>query len=158
MAEEWRECVEFPAYEVSDKGRVRNKATGLVLKQRVKKSGYVQYVLYKDNNPKDVFGHIAVAKTFLPNPLNKRTVDHIDNNKTNNCLSNLQWATDSENTFAKTIQVSQTGFRGVSKDSNGVGFRAYISSIYLGYFRTAEEASEMYEAVGRGLFGEFFKN
>ena len=158
MAEEWRECVDFPSYEVSDKGRVRNKTTGLVLKPRIKKTGYVEYVFWKDKRQVYVYGHILIAKSFLPNPLNKRTVDHIDDDKTNNSLTNLQWATDSENNIKKTFRLGGTGFRGVSKDSNRVGFRATISSIYLGYFRTAEEASEMYEAVGRGLFGEFFKN
>lgn len=41
--------------------------------------------------------HRLVAKVFIPNPLNKKEVDHIDCNKMNNCVSNLRWASRSEN-------------------------------------------------------------
>lgn len=156
MAEEWRVCEEFPDYEVSDWGRVRNKDTGEVLKPRIKLSGYLEYGLFKDKKEYYRLGHRLVGKAFLPNDSKKRTIDHLDENKTNNALTNLQWATDSENNTKKTIRIGKTGFRGVKKD--GVGFQAYLGYTYLGYFPTAEEAYEMRQAVGRGLFGEFFRN
>ena len=154
MAEEWRECVEFPAYEVSDKGRVRNKTTELVLKQRVH-NGYFGFFPQKDGKKFTKEVHILVAKAFLPNPKNKPKVDHKDGNSLNNNLSNLRWATSTEQAQNRKQAPSKSGKSGVYISAR-ITFNGF--TINLGLFDSVEEASEMYEAVGRGLFGEFFKN
>lgn len=59
--------------------------------------GYIQYLLHKDNKGKEFKAHRLVAEAFLPNPENKREVNHIDGDKHNNCVDNLEWATTSEN-------------------------------------------------------------
>lgn len=53
--------------------------------------------LYKDGKVKQHFIHRLVAKAFIPNPENKRCVDHIDNDKSNNHVENLRWVTHKEN-------------------------------------------------------------
>lgn len=59
--------------------------------------------------------HRLLAQTFIPNPENKRTVNHIDGNKLNNSLSNLEWATDSENNkHAYDIGLKIGAFKGKS--------------------------------------------
>jgi hypothetical protein len=154
MAEEWRECDDFPAYEVSDHGRVRNKSTGLVLKPW-KHHGYWVFSPQKDGKKFTKEIHILVAKAFLPNIENKPKVDHKDGNSLNNNLSNLRWATSTEQAQNRKQSNSKSGKSGVYISAK-ITFNGY--SINLGLFDTPEDASEMYQAVARGLFGEFHKN
>ena len=59
--------------------------------------GYLQVCLTKDGKSKTYTVHRLVAKAFLPNLKNKRQVNHIDGNKENNSIDNLEWVTSSEN-------------------------------------------------------------
>ena len=79
-------------YEVSDNGEVRNSRTGRILKQKVERNGYVRVHLSKDGTARSMLLHRVVANTFLPNPNGLLTVNHLDEDKTNNRLSNLEWA------------------------------------------------------------------
>lgn len=60
--------------------------------------GYQQLSLKSKSIHKTVYVHTLVAKAFIPNPLNKKEVNHIDGNKLNNCVTNLEWVTPKENT------------------------------------------------------------
>lgn len=53
--------------------------------------------LWKDNKRKVMMIHRLVAETFIPNPEGKPQVNHIDGNRMNNCVDNLEWVTCSEN-------------------------------------------------------------
>lgn len=59
--------------------------------------GYLQVCLTKDGKSKTYTVHRLVAKAFLPNLKNKKQVNHIDGNKENNSIDNLEWVTSSEN-------------------------------------------------------------
>lgn len=84
-------------YYISTHAHIYNVNTGRLIFGSVKGDGYVEVGLSDDNNKKIIYRiHRLVAQTFLPNPENKMTVDHIDRNKSNNHLSNLRWATQSE--------------------------------------------------------------
>lgn len=67
-----------------------------ILHQGTQNSGYVLVFLWKGDKQKARTVHRLVAETFLP-PSAKRTVNHIDGNKKNNALVNLEWATHAEN-------------------------------------------------------------
>lgn len=78
-------------YEVSDEGNVRNKNTGRILKPNKTHKGYLYVNLCKDGISKHKLIHRLVAQAFIPNPLNLLEVNHIDENKTNNNVENLEF-------------------------------------------------------------------
>ena len=98
MSEEiWKLVADYPNYSVSNYGRVRNNKTGYILKPLKVGFGYVVVELWNKNGPKSKKIHRLVAEAFLPNPDKKPQVNHIDGNKKNNRLDNLEWVTASEN-------------------------------------------------------------
>lgn len=96
---EWRTVSEFPRYQVSNLGKVRNKETGKVLKTFIQNSGYEVASLAQEGKKSSAKRtvHRLVAQAFLPNPLDKPMVNHLDGNRLNNQATNLEWATPSEN-------------------------------------------------------------
>lgn len=94
-------------YLINALGEVKNIKTGKIKAPFINKSnGYLTIDLWKDNKSRKVTIHRILAETFIPNPDNKPTVDHKDGNRLNNSLSNLRWATYSEqNSRFKTIGV-----------------------------------------------------
>lgn len=100
MKEIWEKIEKFENYEVSNLGNVRSfikEKNGVVLKPQKNKKGYYQVLLYKNKKPHPKRLHRLVAQAFIPNPENKPQVNHIDGNKLNNCVNNLEWCTNSEN-------------------------------------------------------------
>jgi hypothetical protein len=59
--------------------------------------GYLRIKLTINNKEKRIMLHRIIAEAFIPNPYNKKCVNHIDGNKNNNSLSNLEWCTHKEN-------------------------------------------------------------
>lgn len=84
-------------YQVSNKGNVRNKKTGLVRKPTDDTHGYLQVKLSSGSKNRTAKIHRLVAETFIENPENKRTVNHINGIKYDNRVENLEWCTDQEN-------------------------------------------------------------
>lgn len=107
MSEEWRDVVGYEGlYQVSDQGRVksleRTDSLGRTVKERILKpgmdrGGYLLVVLCAGGKPKTLNVHRLVCEAFHENPENKPCVNHIDENKTNNAASNLEWSTYEEN-------------------------------------------------------------
>lgn len=83
-------------YWIDVQGNVKNKK-GCIKKSYITKCGYVCVTLYKKPKYYEKLVHRLVALTFLDNPENKKTVNHIDGDKLNNQLSNLEWCTQKEN-------------------------------------------------------------
>jgi hypothetical protein len=94
----WKE-IEGYNYEISNSGIVRNIKTKVEIKPAA--GGTSPYLLVKfylgKNKRKSFLLHRLLAKYFIPNPENKTQVNHIDKNKLNNDLSNLEWNTPKEN-------------------------------------------------------------
>lgn len=93
----WEKIKKFKNYSINEKGQVRNDVTGRIKKPFVNKSnGYMTVDLWKNNKSNKITVHRLLAEAFIPNPDDKPTVDHKDGNRLNNDLSNLRWATYSE--------------------------------------------------------------
>lgn len=100
MEEIWKEINGYDGlYQISNLGRVKN-SKGLIMAQKPsKKDGYVRIQLFKNGKYKAEYVHILVAKHFIPKPpIENLEVNHIDANKSNNLVSNLEWVTRSQNT------------------------------------------------------------
>lgn len=82
-------------YAITSYGKVWSYRSKKFLKPYVNK-GYLQVALSKDKESKNFYIHRLVAEAYIPNPNNYDTVDHIDFDKTNNCVNNLQWMSRSE--------------------------------------------------------------
>lgn len=99
MEEEiWKTIPNCTKYEASSLGRIRNAANQRVRKLRACDEGYVRIPSLHDENGNSITSlvHRIIAITFIDNPGNKPTVNHIDHNKSNNIVSNLGWATYQE--------------------------------------------------------------
>ena len=83
-------------FKISNLGRIKSKY-GRVLKMRDTGTGYLGVRVLVNGEKNKFKAHREVAKAFIPNPSNKPQVNHIDGNKQNNCVDNLEWTTVSEN-------------------------------------------------------------
>lgn len=89
----------FDSYLVYDDGRVQNKKTSKFLKPEITKNGYYRVTLCAGGKTNRFLLHRLVALRFIPNPDNLPCVNHLDGNKGNNAVSNLEWVTYSTNEY-----------------------------------------------------------
>jgi hypothetical protein len=100
--ENWRIIEEYPNYDVSTFGNVRNNKHKNILKPTLNSSGYYRCTLVNNIGKKTITIHKLVANCFIENIYNKPTVNHKDRNKINNNINNLAWATHLEQNLHKS--------------------------------------------------------
>lgn len=163
--EVWRSIDGFSGYEISSYGRVigHKNNRGIItdseylLKPRVNPNGYLIVVLYDENRvPHQLSVHRLVAQSFIPNHDGYPYVDHLDGNKTNNMVDNLEWVTPKENSIRavnaglyepifkitrKPVMVTnlrngeEKYFRGVNEAARAIGYSPAIVSKVVNMLR-----------------------
>jgi hypothetical protein len=96
LKEYWKTNLNYPKYEVSNFGNVKHKEFDRLFNLREEQQYYYIHISDKNDKPVRILVHRLVAETFIPNPENKKTVNHKDADKHNNKISNLEWATHKE--------------------------------------------------------------
>ena len=102
MEEIWKDVIGYEGlYQVSNLGRIKSLAKRgkpeRIMKQTLNHKGYPNLSLCKNGKSSRRTTHREVAKAFIPNPDNLPQVNHIDGNKQNNNLENLEWCDNSYN-------------------------------------------------------------
>ena len=155
--ESWKIIEGFENYMVSDHGNVKNNKTGCILKQHVQ-DGYKRLTIHLNKTQYKKYVHVLVASEFIPNPENKQCVDHIDNCKTNNNISNLRWATHTENMQNSSVSKNNaSGSKGVHYDKASQKWISRIVidgiRISLGSFANLEDAKQVRIIKANQAFG-----
>lgn len=101
----WKDIIWYEwRYQISNLGNVKSLWNNRAKKEKVlkkRKNVYYQVILHNKLIVKTLYIHRLVAQAFIPNPENKPQINHIDWNKLNNRLENLEWCTISENHLHK---------------------------------------------------------
>jgi hypothetical protein len=160
----WKDITGYEGiYQISNLGNVKNTNTSRILKPRLNSNGYKFVTLHCNGKKKMMRIHRLIAIHYIPNDENKQCVDHIDNNRTNNKLSNLRWCTNQQNNMNQSISKNnKSGAKGVTfyKRTNKWEVKIMINGkhIHLGYFTEINDAIEARRKKAKELFGEFINN
>ena len=149
--EEFKKIDDYENYEISNMGNVRNTDTNMILKPcKNRDDGYFRVSLSKNNIRKTFLIHRLVGFAFIPNPQNLPCIDHINQDKTNNSISNLRWVSKSNNNRNITKRQNTTSkFMGVSFHKRDKKYQARISinnkPKYIGLYEKEEEAGRAFD-------------
>ena len=98
MEEIWKDIPGYEGiYQASTLGRIKSTKRNIIMKQGVHRDGYYKIKLSNHGKRKWHQAHRLIALTFIDNPNELKCVNHIDENKLNNNISNLEWCTTSYN-------------------------------------------------------------
>lgn len=157
----WKDIPNYEGlYQASNKGRIRHiylskqKGNKTLLKSSIRNTscinGYLQLNLCKNNIHKNFRVHRLIALTFIPNPNNYPEINHIDENKQNNCVENLEWCTrDYNNKYSKNIAIIQYDINGnFIKEWNSITEAAISLNINKGNIQKCCNNKYGYKTVG----------
>lgn len=182
MEEVWKAIPEFEGYyEASTLGRIRSverivksgrgyrTALSTILKPSIGEFGYEEVSLSMNNKKYMRRVNRLVAQTFIGNPDNLPQVNHIDGNKTNNCVENLEWCDGSYNMqhcyankltdWGTKIRIVETGeeFDSIVKCANKIGGHAQLIIACLNGRRKTHKGYH-YEIVGQRVSEKYHRN
>lgn len=133
-------------YSAEEDGRIYSHKRNIYLKPALNNKGYYKVNIHKDRIQNFLYVHRLVALTFIPNPDNKKEIDHIDRDSKNNSINNLKWATRSENNENRGIQRNnklKEHYILYNECRDDFKFQITRNGInHQRYFKTLEEAKE----------------
>lgn len=167
MEEIWKDIAGYEGkYQVSNLGNVKSTVRCVskdyvILKPRIHTGGYVRVTLPVPAGRVDRYIHRLVAQAFIENPNNEQYVNHIDGDKKNNAVVNLEWVNKRENInhYIQNCKVKTSRYTGVSLENNCWSAVLYIGkqAFYLGGYKTEDQAAIAYksEFIKRGIANRY---
>ena len=126
----------YEIYRIRDNGVIYNKKTKKVKTPWIDNTGYLQVLLHSNGKKTHKRLHRLVAENFLENPDNLPQINHIDGDKTNPDVSNLEWVSNKDNT--------QHGYdNGLYRSRNNIQVKVWdkYTGDYIGIFNSIRETS-----------------
>lgn len=147
--ETWKQVEGYPHLFVSSEGRVWSTFYSRYLRSHLTNRGYLRVCLAKNRRRKLVHLHRLVAEAFIPNPKGLTDVDHINGNKLDNRVDNLQWISRGDN-------IRKAG------DARWKGAKSVICIETGKVYKSVNEASRelkvpiaIISAIARGEYGSY---
>ena len=136
-------------YLISENGDVWSIRHNKKLRPTTDRYGYLYFVLSVNGTRKTMKAHRLVASAFIENPLSKPTVNHLNGIRTDNNVSNLEWATQKEQandplTYANTIRISKnTDYYAMGSKCNFMRKQTavYRGNSLIGIYSSLKEAA-----------------
>lgn len=161
MEEEWKQIKDYENYSVSNFGSIKNNITNRILKPKIV-NNYYMIDLCKNGikNPASI--HRLVGLYFLENNENKETIDHKDRNTLNNHISNLRFATRSEQQKNKNKSKNcLSKWKGVTFDKQKNKWKCHMridgKLKHIGYFDNEIDCAKRYNKyIIENNLGEFY--
>jgi len=139
---QWIKVKGYENYSVSPEGQVRNDKTGRILRPRRQTQGYVQVHLCRNGKVVQHLVHRLVAEAFLPNPEQYPCVNHINEDKSDNRVENLEWCTKQYNNNYGTRDMRRKcvldgiGFPSITDAAESISVHPNILTAVLSQGRT----------------------
>ena len=133
-------------YKISNYGRVYSVKNNSIINGYITKKGYHRVNLYKNGKSHSYAIHRLVALHFIPNPGQKNEVNHINGNKSNNKVENLEWVTNKENidyTYKYSMSKAQKKVAKIDKNNN------VILEIFVSLAEAGRQTNSKYQNISR---------
>ena len=160
MMEEWRAIPGYEGlYEVSNKGNVRNVRRNTLLRLPKTNNGYIRVFLCKNGKGYGKYVHRLVSQVFIPNPDNLPQINHKNEDKSNNCVENLEWCTAKYNNnygTARTRSINTRIKNGyVNEENVGLSQEEWRKKYYEKYYEDNREKIREYSEKNKEKIKEY---
>ena len=148
----WKDIEGFEGiYQISNKGNLKSfkkNKNGRILKNKNKKGWYLNIILTNKKKKKSIKIHKLVALAFIPNPNNYPVINHINGNKQDNRVENLEWCTQKQN----IIHAKQKGLWKYNKPYKCKKILQFsLNNDFISIYENAEEASRKTNVCSRNI-------